>query len=298
MQNLISQQLPGTKIGFISSDIDRRADLRSDSGAILTYRQSDSARFIGISGDAVASRDQKPDYDRPFAPAGEVETIFLGLDAGLDPWFAYRANSAVPTLALRPILLGGLLPEVELSRFAQARSLVHWHERHGFCANCGAPTTMQDAGYRRQCPACKAEHFPRTDPVVIMVAMHGGAILLGRQAAWPEGMYSALAGFMEPGETIEQAVIRETWEEAGVRVRDVRYIASQPWPFPASLMIGVHAVAEERSLHVDGNELQDARWFERDEINLMLNRKHPGNLYAANPYAIAHHLIGQAIEHV
>jgi NAD+ diphosphatase len=240
----------------------------------------------------VVGHNEKPDYSRP-DPA--IETIFLGLDADQRPWFGYRAHPETPALALRAILLSAIMPQVELSRCAQARSLVHWHERHGFCANCGAPSSMQDAGYRRQCSSCKAEHFPRTDPVVIMVAIHEGAVLLGRQATWPEGMYSALAGFMEPGETIEQAVARETWEEAGVRVEDVRYVTSQPWPFPASLMIGVHAVAQERSLHVDGNELQDARWFERDEVKLMLTRKHPQNFYAANPYAIAHHLIERAI---
>lgn len=292
MQNLMNQQLPGTKISFVSSDIDRRADLRPNSELILAHRQSDSAQFIGIAGDAVVGHNEKPDYTRP-DPA--IETIFLGLDADQRPWFGYRAHPETPALALRAILLSAIMPQVELSRCAQARSLVHWHERHGFCANCGAPSSMQDAGYRRQCSSCKAEHFPRTDPVVIMVAIHEGAVLLGRQATWPEGMYSALAGFMEPGETIEQAVVRETWEEAGVRVEDVRYVTSQPWPFPASLMIGVHAVAQERSLHVDGNELQDARWFERDEVKLMLTRKHPQNFYAANPYAIAHHLIERAI---
>ncbi len=292
MQNILNQQLPLAKIGFVTSDIDRRSDLRPKSEEISRLRQSDSARFIGIIGDAVLSRSDKPDYS---SPDPTTEAVFLGLDAHQHPWFAYRADPVSPTLALRAILLNALLPAIELSRFAQARSLIHWHEHHGFCANCGSATAMQDAGYRRQCAACKAEHFPRTDPVVIMVAIHDGAILLGRQSAWPEGMYSALAGFMEPGETIEQAVARETFEEAGVRVKDVRYITSQPWPFPASLMIGVHAEAEERSLHIDGNELQDARWFEASEVKLMLARKHPQNLYAANPYAIAHHLISTAI---
>ncbi len=279
-------------MGFNSSDIDRKADLRPNSEAINGFKSSKNARFIGIVGDSICCNGEVPDYSRPPQP---VDTVFLGLDATAVPWFAYRAKSASPTLGLRAIMLAGALPEVEMSRFAQARSLVHWHERHGFCANCGAKTQMQDAGYRRHCSSCQAEHFPRTDPVVIMVAVHDGSILLGRQSSWHPGMYSALAGFMEPGETIEQAVQRETWEEAGVRVSDVRYVASQPWPFPSSLMIGVIAKAEYRTLHVDGNELEDARWFAADEVRQMFARTHPDNLYVAHPYAIAHHLISAAI---
>jgi NAD+ diphosphatase len=254
----------------------------------LALSQAENARFIGIAGDSVKSWQGQPVYARPDCA---TEKIFLGLDPHSNPWFAYPANAADEAIGLRPILLEGRLPAVEVSRFAQARSLVHWHARHGFCANCGVKTVMQDAGYRRHCSTCQTDHFPRTDPVVIMVAVHDNAILLGRQSAWPAGMYSALAGFMEPGETIEQAVCRETLEEAGVRLTDVHYVASQPWPFPASLMIGVIGEAAERTLTVDKTELEDARWFPIVEARQMLARTHPGQLYAANPYAIAHHLI-------
>jgi NAD+ diphosphatase len=292
MQNRTIPQPPTSAMGFVSSDIDRKADLRPNSEAITNLQNAANARFIGIVGDAVRCEGETPVYARP---ANVTEKIFLGLDAGSNPWFAYRADAASHTLGLRAFMLSANLPPEEMSRFAQARSLVHWHERHGFCANCGASTNMQDSGYRRQCPKCQAEHFPRTDPVVIMAAVHEGAVLLGRQTTWPPGMYSALAGFMEPGETIEQAVARETWEEAGVRVTDVRYVASQPWPFPASLMIGAIARAEHRTLNVDKTELEDARWFEPGEVRQMLARTHKDNLYAAHPYAIAHHIITETI---
>jgi NAD+ diphosphatase len=138
-------------------------------------------------------------------------------------------------------------------------------------------------------------HFPRTDPVVIMVVRHARGILLGRQAAWKPGMYSALAGFVEPGETIEDAARREVFEEAGVRVGSVRYVSSQPWPFPSNLMIGLVGEALSQEITRDAAELEDARWFSREETLLMLARRHPDGLYAANPYAIAHELITAAI---
>ena len=147
------------------------------------------------------------------------------------------------------------------------------------------------AGWRRDCPVCKAIYFPRTDPVVIMLAVNGAACLLGRQPRFPKGMYSALAGFVEPGETIEAAVRREVREEAGVSCRAVQYFASQPWPFPASLMIGCFAEAESRSLEVDRVELEDARWFSRDEAIALIEGRHPDGLAAPNPMAIAHHLL-------
>jgi NAD+ diphosphatase len=280
-----------TRLGFVSSDLDRHAELRARPDALEKLRLSPKARFIGIAGDAVCTLGGAPAYQ---PPATSAENVFLGLDPASAPWFAYRAAANSETTPLRAMLLSGHLPQNELSRFAQARSLVHWHESHGFCATCGTATVMADAGYRRRCPACQADHFPRTDPVVIMAITDGDHMLLGRQAAWTPGMYSALAGFMEPGETIEQAVRRETWEEAGVKVGAVHYVASQPWPFPASLMIGVVGRALERALNVDGNELEDARWFAKDEVKLMLARKHPGQFHAAHPYAIAHHLITAA----
>jgi NAD+ diphosphatase len=192
---------------------------------------------------------------------------------------------------LRSIATGGLVPQDKTAMLAAAKALMHWHARHRFCSNCGTPTEVAVAGWRRDCPVCKAIHFPRTDPVVIMLAVDGDACLLGRQPRFPKGMYSALAGFVEPGETIEAAVRREIREEAAVVCRAVQYFASQPWPFPASLMIGCFAEAESRSFEIDRVELEDARWFSRDETIALLEHRHPEGLAAPTPMAIAHHLL-------
>ncbi len=154
---------------------------------------------------------------------------------------------------------------------------------------------MADAGYRRHCEACGADHFPRTDPVVIMVVRDSNRFLLGRQASWGLGMFSALAGFMEPGETIEAAMRREVMEEAGIKVGNVSYVTSQPWPFPSSLMIGLLGEAETTDIVIDPKELETAKWFERDEVQAMLENMHPDGLTASHPYAIAHHIIKAAL---
>ncbi len=161
--------------------------------------------------------------------------------------------------------MAGLDPQ-DANLAATARALLGWHETHGFCAACGARTVMAQAGWQRDCPSCGRSHFPRTDPVVIMLVTNGNRVLLGRSAGWPEGMYSLLAGFMEPGETIETAVRREVAEETGVRTGAVRYLASQPWPWPSSLMIGCTAEAESADITLDPRELEDALWLSREEL--------------------------------
>jgi NAD+ diphosphatase len=179
---------------------------------------------------------------------------------------------------------------------AQARSLILWHKRRTFCSNCGSRLVMRDAGYRRHCENCKMDHFPRTDPVIIMVVRSRKGILLGRQTIWKPGMYSALAGFMEPGETMEEAARREVFEEAGVRVGTVTYLASQPWPFPSSLMIGLIGEAVSDEIRIDGRELEDARWFTREELADMRNGTHPEGLTFPVRMAIAHHLVLAALK--
>ena len=174
--------------------------------------------------------------------------------------------------------------------------MLHWHMRHRFCPNCGAATRLVCGGWRRDCPQCKAEHFPRTDPVVIMLAVDGDRCLLGRSPRFVPTMWSCLAGFVEPGESIEDAVHRETREEAGITCGRVVYFASQPWPFPASLMIGCHAEALTHEIVVDREELEDARWFSKEEIGSMLMRKHPQGLTTPPPVAIAHHIIRAWVE--
>lgn len=190
-----------------------------------------------------------------------------------------------------------LMSPDELAVYGAARSLVDWHSRHRFCARCGHGTTLQKGGWQRDCvnQACNAQHFPRVDPVTIMTVEHDGDLLLGRQPRFAPRSYSALAGFVEPGESIEEAVAREVFEEAGVRVREVRYVASQPWPFPSSLMIGCHAFAENREIVVDTTELEDARWFTRAQIAEAFEaatRGEQGEALGLPPrHAIAHHII-------
>ena len=236
----------------------------------------------------------------PDAPvlAGRAPDVFLGL-AGGQAHFAADLSHWTP--AEPAVTTGGLfdngrqihpdLPETlafedlrgrmaEMSATdaelaATARGLLHWHSTHGFCAACGAASVATQGGWQRECPACGATHFPRTDPVVIMLVTRGNSVLLGRSPGWPEGMYSLLAGFMEPGETMEAAVRREVAEEAGVKVGAVRYLASQPWPFPASLMLGARGEAISETITLDPVELEDARWVSREELVEVFAGRHP-----------------------
>jgi NAD+ diphosphatase len=244
------------------------------------------------------------------------ERAFLGVQADGAPVFATRLDdSAVELRAdasdgffdrrvlvvpgrddlalvdLRSLAMQGALAPYLIAILGQAKAVMHWHATHRFCANCGAPTRISAAGWRRECDVCKAQHFPRTDPVVIMLAVSGDSCLMGRQAGFPQGMYSCLAGFLEPGESIEEAVRREIFEEAGVHCGAVSYLASQPWPFPASLMIGCLARATTRELRVDGIELEDARWFTREECVAMLAGRHADGLSAPRSMAIANHIL-------
>ena len=241
-----------------------------------------------MNGDKTVIVDEKLQI---FGQANSNEMVLLGVDENGRGWFASSTTSEENLLDLRSLAVAGVLPQEELAILAQARSLLHWHTRHGFCANCGTQTEMKDAGYRRHCGACTTDHFPRTDPVIIIAVRHGSRMLLGRQSAWPEGMYSTLAGFMEPGETIEEAARREVFEEAGVRVGEIKFHSNQPWPFPSSLMIGLIGQALTDDLVIDPKELETARWFEEAEVRSMLEGTHAQGLKAPLPLAIAHHLI-------
>ncbi len=173
---------------------------------------------------------------------------------------------------------------------ATARALFAWHRSHRFCARCGTESAMAEAGWQRVCPSCKAHHFPRTDPVVIMLITDGDRVLLGRSPGWPERMYSLLAGFVEPGETIEAAVRREVYEESGVKVGPVSYLSSQPWPYPASLMFGCKGEATSTDIQIDPNEIEAARWVTRSELLQVFAGEHPEIAPARNG-AIAHFLL-------
>lgn len=183
-----------------------------------------------------------------------------------------------------------LLSAREAELAATAKGVLGWHVSHGFCAACGAKSEVAMAGWQRDCPACGAHHFPRTDPVVIMLITHGNSVLVGRSPHWPEGMYSLLAGFVEPGETIEAAVRRETFEEAGIPVGDVHYLSSQPWPFPASLMFGCRGDALSQEITLDPAELEDAMWLTKEELAVVFAGEH-SEVKPARPGAIAHFLM-------
>jgi NAD+ diphosphatase len=194
--------------------------------------------------------------------------------------------------------IAGELPADEAGVLAYARAMVTWRERHRFCGRCGARALAFDGGHVLRCSdaSCATQTFPRIDPAIIVLIHDGEHALLGRQASWPAGWYSTIAGFVEPGESLEDAVVREAREETGVRIDAVEYHSSQPWPFPSSLMMGFRAEALGTELVVDKNELEDARWFDRAEVRLMLERTHPDGLTTPFPFAIAHHLIRDFVE--
>lgn len=249
-------------------------------------------------GDA-GSVDPRFDTAAALALAGDGDIVLLGHDPdGLGPRLAAMALTLPPeeetgirAEPLRALASGRLLDADTESQLGQAEHLLNWHARNRFCGKCGTPTLSDAAGYRRRCPGCDDVQFPRTDPVSIMLIHDGaGRCLLGRSPRFPEKMWSCLAGFIEPGETLEQAVRRETMEEAGIVVGEVRYHSSQPWPFPGSLMIGCIALATSTEIRFDTVELEDCRWFGRDEVKAMIAETHPDGLTAPKPFAIAHHL--------
>jgi NAD+ diphosphatase len=302
----IDMRDPSARIGYGANLLDRLAARRDDDAFVASLRVAPGARHVVFTGDIPLLRQRGVALD-PFFSSGEVpglgtarESALLGQDdAGAI--FATLLDEAAPesgegdtglvSLDLRSLAVQGLLPAALLGVLAQAKSLLHWHARHRFCAQCGAPTKAASAGWKRNCAACSAQHFPRTDPVVIMLVSDGEMCLVGRQPRFNPGMYSALAGFIEPGETVEAAVRREVAEEAGVLVGAVAYHASQPWPFPASLMIGCFGQALSREIAVDRTELEDARWIGRDEVRAMFAGAHPAGFTPPAPIAIAHHLM-------
>ena len=285
--------------------------MRTDDAAMARLAADTRAGTYVIGGDLIVMKKGAPLNDplftlndaRALGPA--TETVFLGLLDGTAQFGYGIAPAAAEALKtrdgfhvtdLRSIAVQGLVDAEHLPAIAEAKAVLHWHARHRFCPNCGAATQLVCAGWKRNCPQCKAEHFPRTDPVAIMLAVDGEHCLLGRSPRFVPTMWSCLAGFIEPGEAIEDAVRRETREEAGITCGRVVYFHSQPWPFPSSLMIGCHAEALTREIVVDREELEDARWFSRGEIEAMLMRKHPEGLTTPPPVAIAHHLIRAWLE--
>ena len=306
-----SHPFPQGQPGFVSHPIDRAAHLRTDEEKLFALETRSDARAYVVHKDSILVT-QGADRPRALLTLEEAKkfganpgTIFLGLKDGAAIFGMGISAAATEDLMgrsdvsvenLRAVAASGAIAPRELSTIAMAKSLVSWHQRHGYCANCGARTSMKEGGWKRDCPQCKAEHFPRTDPVVIMLVTSGDKCLLGRQAIFPPTMWSCLAGFVEAAETIENAVQREILEEAGIQCTDVKYYMTQPWPYPSSLMIGCIARATTTDIVVDKTELEDARWFTRDEAIAMLNKTHPEGLSGPHPVAIAHHLLANWLQ--
>ena len=297
---------------YSGSLLERAAALRGDDAKLAAFLKHPRAGVYVVGGESIVLKAQGVAPDPLFSPdeartlGAARETVFLGLlhDAprlgvGIDPAAieALKARADLKLIDLRTIAVQGEVDTVHVPPLAEAKAILGWHARHRFCPNCSAGTVLTQAGWRRDCPVCKAEHFPRTDPVVIMLPIKGDRCVLGRSPRFPPTMWSCLAGFCEPGESIEEAVRREVAEEVGVTCARVRYFASQPWPFPASLMIGCHAEAVSDEVVIDKSEIEDARWFDRAELKSMLLRQHPQELSTPPPIAIAHHIIRDFVEH-
>jgi NAD+ diphosphatase len=300
-------------VTFGGSGLDRAAHLRGDAGAMAELLAH--GRIVPLWRGKPLIANGALAWVPPGSPvlAAASAPVFLGLEDGIG-WFGQDISAWVPpeteamqsgfldpSLQHHPGLpadhafteLRGVMAQLsprhaELA--ATARAVLGWHQSHGFCAACGAASAVVLAGWQRSCPACGAQHFPRTDPVVIMLVTRGNRLLLGRSPGWPEGMYSCLAGFVEPGETIEAAVRREVFEEAGIQVGAVRYLASQPWPFPASLMLGCLAEATSDAITLEPTELEDALWLSREDLVQVRTGLHPC-VKPARQGAIAHFLI-------
>lgn len=284
-------------LAFTGCRVERADHVRADPDALagqMTWR----ARLLALDGMTPAlDPDGRLAWGTLADAAEDAELVFLGLDEGRGCFAAVPAQGdASPRMANPQLwsLMATLAPE-DLALYGGARSLVDWHARHRFCPACGGATKLAKGGWQRNCESCDAQHFPRTDPVTIMLVEHasesGGRLMLGRGLGWPEGRFSALAGFVEPGESIEEAVAREVFEESGVRVRDVTYVASQPWPFPSQLMIGCHSHADDDELAIDATEMAEVRWFTREDVAAALAGSDEASFTAPPPHAIAHHLI-------
>jgi len=305
---------------FSGNPLDRADHLRSNPEIFGDYLQRDDARVVLLAGESKKIEGQLrlnlTGESRILTDAtGDIAwqrrgtcrflpvstTIFLGLDAGAPRYAMMLEGSADDFAGMfeetgckfrdgRGIAFKLGRPHPSLGIIAQAKSMLLWHESHRFCAKCGAESTLAKAGYERKCNACDSAHFPRTDPVVIMLVRRGDKALVGRGKGWPEGAYSALAGYMEPGESMEEAVAREIYEEVGLKATKVTYKASQPWPWPSTLMIGTEAWVEEGELTIDDVELEDAIWITKDEVRASMRDEHKYRLMPP-PFAIAHNLV-------
>jgi len=273
---------------FTGAALDRAGDRRGDDEWVAAQLADPAARAVvaGTGGVHVAGGRLA------LVPLAELggEPLLLGLGEDGPVFAAEAANGSL--MGLREA--AATLPRADGGLAAYAAALLNWHRRHRFCANCGHPTEVREAGHVRSCPNCGAEHHPRTDPVVIMLVLRGEEVLLGRQPSWPPGRYSALAGFVEPGESLEEAVAREVREEARVEIGTPRYVSSQPWPFPSSLMLGFVAPWSSGEPVIGDDELEDVRWFNRKAVQEAVEGR--GELQLPPPLAIARRLVDGWLE--
>lgn len=280
-------------LGFTGGALDRADQLRTDPERLAAARRHPRARALVLDGIDFVPGDG---VGLTWEAAGLTEPerlMLLGIDAAGVPHFvAEPMDGAKIDARSRTVMrLLPLLGRDEAALYGAARSLVDWHARHRHCAQCGTPTAQFRGGWGRKCADCGAEHFPRVDPVVIMLALCGERALVARQPQFPPRFFSALAGFVEPGESLEEAVMRELWEEAGVRAHSVTYTASQPWPFPSSLMIGCMAQVEDPALTLDTTELEAAMWVTRDDVVAALAGAPDAPFMAPPSLAIARFLL-------
>jgi NAD+ diphosphatase len=283
-----------TQPGFTGAGLDRADQLRLDPERIAAMIADGDARLLALETlDPLLDEEGRLRWG-PLAE--ESELLFLGLEEGTPLFAPLLRLDQLGQRAWSVFRLLAIMSPKDAAIWGAARSLNEWHNRHRYCGICGTPTELYRAGWGRNCPGCGAEHFPRVDPVVIMLAEHEGRVLLARQPQYPPGRYSALAGFVEPGESIEEAVARELAEEAGVAVSDVRYVASQPWPFPGSLMIACIGRADSDEIILDTNELEDAFWCDRAGVAAALAGVPAAPFQAPPPFAIANTLLTRWME--
>lgn len=286
---------------FTGTTLDRAQTLRADDSWVQRRLQAPDSRAIlagseGVVLDGSARRVARLPLASVRLPNGEA--ILLGLEGdvalfAVDLDSLGSSDAAALTEGRRLVGLreaGAELPRAEGGLAAYAAALLNWHRKHRFCANCGNATVVVEAGYARRCTVCGTMHFPRTDPVVIMLVENHGRLLLGRRAGWPDGRYSVLAGFVSPGESAEEAVLREVSEESGIEAYDPRFIASQPWPFPSSLMLGFEAQAHDGVPVNHDGELDDVRWFTREQVRVAATDR-SGGLVLPPAVSIARFLI-------